>query len=122
MAGEPINLYGDKLLPTTGQHGSNISEQRVDELDQACLDFVKSLQGSVCQAIDIGGGSGAQSKRMAELGASVLLIDLSDQHKAIDTFNEQLSRPCIQFVQRDVREFIEWPVPINCVYSQRMLG
>lgn len=95
MTIQPLNLYGDELIPTTGKHGSNISEQRIDELDQACLDFVKSrcVAKEPCQVIDVGGGSGAQSKRIALLGASVLLVDLTDQEKAMQDFNSGLVRP-----------------------------
>lgn len=123
---EPLNLYGDTFIPTTGQHGGSIAEQRIDELDQACLDFVKSLtsEKKPCQAVDIGGGSGAQSKRMAMLESSVLLIDFTNQVQSIADFNRRLSRPAIRFLQRDVRDINddEWPTPIHCVYSQRMLG
>ncbi|HEV3157103.1 MAG TPA: hypothetical protein VGZ00_07105 [Candidatus Baltobacteraceae bacterium] len=126
MPEEPLNFYGDTFIPTTGQHGGSISEQRIDELDQACLDFVKSLMSEkkLCQAVDIGGGSGAQSKRMAMLEASVLLIDFTNQEQSIAEFNRSLSRPAIRFLQRDVRDINdeEWPTPIHCVYSQRMLG
>ena len=121
-----LNVYGDKLAPTTGKHGSNISEQRLDELDQACLDFVKtrvSETGS-CQAVDIGAGSGPQSKRMAELGASALMIDLTDQYQSVKAFNAGLGHEAIRFFQKDVREMAvaEWPEKIDCVYSQRMLS
>ena len=121
-----LNVYGDNLSPTTGKHGSNISEQRIDELDKACLDFVKTrvAETGSCQAVDIGAGSGAQSKRMAELGAVVLMIDLTDQKQAIAAFNAGLSREAIHFIQSDVRELAsgDWPNKIDCVYSQRMLS
>ena len=61
MNSSPFNCYNDKLIPSTGQHGANISEQRIDELDHACLDFVRARKetGHSLQAIDMGGGSGA---------------------------------------------------------------
>ena len=122
----PINVYGDRLSPTTGKHGSNISAQRLDKLDQACLAFVKerAAQGLPCQAIDIGAGSGDQSQRMAQLGATVFMIDLTDQSEAVAKFNTALGREALRFIQKDVREMTaaEWPEAIDCVYSQRMLG
>ncbi len=123
MSSQPINQYGDTLIPTTGRHGVNISEQRVDELDQGCLDFVRTLAPE-SQVIDIGGGSGAQSKRIAELGASVLMVDLTDQAEAIMKFNNALGRQAIRFMRRDVREIKvdDWPQTVCCVYSQRMLS
>ena len=119
-----FNAYGDKLIPTTGSHGANISLQRVDELDQACLDFItqRMSQYGCCYALDIGGGAGAQAMRMARLGAKVLLIDLSDQSTSIENFNNDLGRNAITFLQQDVRTITSWPDKIDCVYSQRMLG
>ena len=121
-----INQYGDKLAPTTGKHGSNISEQRIDDLDQACLTFVKEriAQGLPCQAVDIGCGSGAQSKRMADLGASVFMADLTDQQQLAAAYNAKAGRVALRFIQRDIREIMPetWPQTLDCVYTQRMLG
>ena len=59
---------------------------------------------------------------MAELGASVFFVDLTDQNDAVNIFNSHLGRQAIKFVRQDVREIQEWPESIDCVYSQRMLG
>jgi hypothetical protein len=124
LNGDAINLYGDRLRPS-GPHGSNISEQRVDELDQACIDYVRLCIEAVgfCRVADIGGGSGAQGKRLATLGAEVLIVDLTDQQENISRFNKTLGRDAIHFVRCDVRKLTpgEWPT-LCCVYSQRMLG
>jgi len=61
MTKNHINLYGDEYIPTTGAHGVNISQQRIDELDQACLDHISKLAiqypNRRIQAMDIGGGA-----------------------------------------------------------------
>ena len=87
---KPFNIYGDCLIPTTGSHGTNISQQRIDELDKSCLSFIKDSlsKGMSLRAIDLGGGIGAHSKRMARLGAQVILIDLSTSN----SFDESLQK------------------------------
>jgi uncharacterized UPF0146 family protein len=124
--GQPLNAYGDRLLPTTGRHGGDISSQRIDELDGACLDFVRELRekGIVPTAIDIGGGNGAQSRRMAELGAAVVLVDLTDQHDNISSFNQSIGHEAIRFYQDDIRtiDIASFSSFFHLIYSQRMMG
>ncbi|MDX2027681.1 MAG: class I SAM-dependent methyltransferase [Alphaproteobacteria bacterium] len=122
---EALNDSGDVLIPTTGIHGASISEQREDALDRACRRYVgllRSRDASVNVA-DLGGGPGAQSKKLAALGANVWLFDLTDQAQRIQDFNEQLGRNAITFVHGDLRGVRNGEVPaqLNCLYSQRML-
>ncbi len=117
-----INDHGDVLIPTTGQHGGDISSQRIDDLDQACLDFLEGV-GTASKAVDIGGGLGGQSKRMAERGADVFMVDLTDQSENIAAFNARLGRIAIRVTQSDARDFdIASLGPLNVIYSQRMLS
>jgi cyclopropane fatty-acyl-phospholipid synthase-like methyltransferase len=122
----PINMYGDAPISTTGVHGHDISSQRVDDLDLGCLAFVEWLTKLKTRvfALDIGGGLGAQSKRMATHGANVVLVDLSDQSKNIARFNETMGREAIRFHHLDVRDFIYLQITtlFDVIYSQRMLG
>src|SRR5437868_7122444 len=123
--GEAINDHGDVLIRTTGLHGGDISSQRVDDLDQACLEFLALPQfaGATPVAIDVGGGLGGQSSRMAQHGAEVWMIDLTDQSENISTFNAVLGRQGIRFFQSDARTCdISEAGPIDVVYSQRMLS
>ncbi len=128
MTKTPFNIYGDANIPTTGAHGANITEQRVDRLDAECLDFVSSLTEQHAarniQAVDLGGGSGRQSMRMAALGADVLLIDLSDQEPSAQQFNQEDARGKVRFLRKDMREIAdaEWPASIDCIYSQRAMN
>lgn len=123
---DSMNLYGDRLVPTTGFHGSNVSSQRIDELDTACLDFIRQRmeERGRLAAIDIGGGNGAQARRMAELGATVTFVDLTDQRQAIDAFNHALGRRAIDFHQVDIRslDLAALAPPFDVIYSQRMMG
>jgi SAM-dependent methyltransferase len=119
-----INEYGDILLPTTGAHGGDVSSQRMDDLDLACLDFARqgaSRDAERPLALDIGGGYGAQSKRMAQLGAEVTLVDLTDQAANVAGFNRDLAREAIRFFQADIRT-LRWCRHFDIVYSQRMIS
>ncbi|MFZ2003658.1 MAG: class I SAM-dependent methyltransferase, partial [Stellaceae bacterium] len=123
---EAMNLYGDRLVPTTGLHGSNVSSQRIDELDTACLEFIERrvAEGQTSNVLDIGGGNGAQARRMAQFGANVTFVDLTDQNDAIDGFNAALGRTAIHFHQIDVRRVRLSTIspPLDVIYSQRMMG
>jgi uncharacterized UPF0146 family protein len=129
QAGVPpsaINLYGDVLIPTTGVHGGDVSSQRVDELDTACLDYLKTRAGSERRprAIDIGGGHGAQSKRMAASGADVVLVDLTDRFEDMRAYNSQAGREAITFHRADIRDadVAQIAKGVDAIYSQRMLS
>ena len=121
-----LNDYGDFLIPTTGVHGGDISSQRTDDLDRACLDFLQLRRSASAKppvALDLGGGLGSQSKRMAQAGADVYMIDLSDQSANIADFNSSIGRMGIRFFQADVRTVDPSMLPrLDIVYSQRMLS
>jgi cyclopropane fatty-acyl-phospholipid synthase-like methyltransferase len=121
-----MNLYGDTLIPTTGIHGGDISSQRSDELDLDCLRLVekRARVELSTNALDLGGGLGAHSKRMARLGANVVLIDLTDQSDNIKQFNAEKGHDAIHFYQWDVRDFkfSNEVANFDLVYSQRMLS
>lgn len=123
---KPFNIYGDRFIQTTGFHGTNISQQRLDKLDTSCLSFIENrLSSSISlQAIDLGGGTGAQSKRMARLGAQVVLIDLSTIRTEIEAFNLAEKTGKITLLNKDARHIPEEEIPskIECFYSQRMIN
>jgi uncharacterized UPF0146 family protein len=128
MSDQKFNIYGDVYIPTTGAHGANISQQRMDALDIECLKYIDDLNrlypDDPVRVVDLGGGSGQQSRRMADHGAEVLLIDLTDQKRFIETIKPLHAKGKIGFVQSDVRSIPEsqWPNPIDCIYSQRALN
>jgi 2-polyprenyl-3-methyl-5-hydroxy-6-metoxy-1,4-benzoquinol methylase len=61
---------------------------------------------------------------MAKLGASVYMVDLTDQLANIENFNTQIGRKAITFRQLDVRElkFANVEQRFDVIYSQRMLS
>lgn len=127
MSDQKLNLYDDVYIPTTGAHGGNIAQQRMDALDTECVKFIddllKTYPDDPVLGVDLGGGVGAQCKRMADHGADVLLIDLTDQSSITKQTTPRHEQGKIRFLQSDVRHVPEsaWPKPIDCIYSQRAL-
>ncbi len=118
------NLYGDLLLPIGKGFGADIASQHEDELDQACLAYAQELKekGSPFSALDIGGASGTQAKRLAACGARVWLIDLVDRLSEVE--KKALGSSAITFIPADVRDVFAKPwegPPFSIVYAQRML-
>lgn len=121
-----INLYGDKRNATASGHGVDIASQRMDDLDQASLEGIKTLVETFRQCplvFDLGCGIGAHSVRMAEVGATVMAFDINDNEEAISKLaaeNGVLSR--VTFARLDIRKGL---APIqkkpSVVYSQRTL-
>lgn len=118
----PLNLYGDKLVRTSGRHGGDIASQRIDALDTAVLAYCLSL-GPGVGAVDIGCGLGAQGFRLAALGASVTLCDPIDISARVAQFNALFPASPVRFLQRDARELTagDFEHPLAIVYTQRCL-
>ena len=117
-----LNLYGDRLVPTSGRHGGDIASQRIDDLDRACLEFCLSL-GPGAAAVDIGCGLGAQGFRLAALGTAVTLCDPVDISDRVTQFNALFPAIPVRFLQRDARELSagDFGRPLDIVYSQRAI-
>jgi SAM-dependent methyltransferase len=118
----PLNLYGDRLVPTSGRHGGDIASQRIDALDSACLEYCVALGAGVA-AVDIGCGLGAQGFRLAALGAAVTLCDPVDISARVAQFNALISASPVRFLQCDARQLTaaDFGQPLGIVYSQRSL-
>lgn len=119
MAG-PLNEYGDAFNPTEGGYGVDISSQRQDELDLASLEFISSAEGPVA-AVELGGGFGAHSIRMAEAGANVVMIDIADM--TTEKFKKTAVSGKLKFLCRDFSSLqpMELPDHIDLLYSQRAI-
>lgn len=70
-----LNLYGDISSPTSGNHGPNISLQRIDDLDSASFSYALNRSSEEVSAVDLGCGAGVQGLRFASLGVTTLLVD-----------------------------------------------
>lgn len=120
---ESLNLYGDKLIATTGRHGSDIASQRMDALDRKCIEFALQLSGNDNYALDVGCGLGIQGVRLAVLGIETLLIDRLDINKTLDLLSCSLGISNIQLLLEDVRKLTANDIPKrpNIVLSQRFI-
>ena len=120
-----LNAYGDTLMPSGGNgHGSNISNQRRDDLDDMAL---RSARNSVVHlsdttVYDIGCGQGAMTMEFARLGCTVVACDLEPM-PALAKFSQQSAEASpLHIVQKDARH-VDWtgyPKP-NILYSQRFI-
>ena len=125
---EPLNQYGDQFKPTDDGRGVDIASQRQDELDILSLAYVreqKSTSQTIC-AVDLGGGFGAHSIHLAEAGAQVTMIDLTDMasenfRKAIE--EKRVAPENLHFIQKDFSTLSQADIPqeIDLLYSQRAI-
>jgi cyclopropane fatty-acyl-phospholipid synthase-like methyltransferase len=125
-----INSEGDRFLVTQQGRGVDISSQRMDELDQASITHIQHLNhegNSPVQVIDLGGGFGVHSIRMAQAGAQVTFIDV-DCNTARAKFEAAATEGLIpsdsitlhEIDFKDIRKNI-LPPACSILYSQRAL-
>ena len=115
-----LNIYGDELVGIN-EYGVDISSQRIDDLDQLCLEYV--LKNQNVTSIDVGCGMGFHGIRMALLNSKTYLVDILDIKDYIDKINRlvRLSIP-ISYIKSDVRKLNMNLLPaIDVLYSQRFI-
>lgn len=118
-----LNIYGDRMIDTSGSHGSDISSQRIDDLDRAAIEFVLNGlpgDGAIC---DIGCGAGVQGMRFAMLGAQVEFYDLVDISARIEAFGALFPTCRARFFAGDIRQTFRraGAEPLGAAYSQRTI-
>jgi hypothetical protein len=124
-----LNANGDKFVLTHSRRGVDISSQRQDDLDTASLAYIDKYrqQGKEVNALDLGGGFGAHSIRMAAAGALVLLVDIATSmaeqniltaEKEGKIQSGQVRMLKSDFMQLDNQHIVE---KISLFYSQRAL-
>jgi trans-aconitate methyltransferase len=120
---EPINLYGDKLVPTSGHHGADIALQRVDDLDRECLIFAAQNACQSGKAVDIGCGSGSFGIRLAALGHKVCLYDVLEKSSLLERASTLFPFIQIKYYQCDVRKLTADSIDVDTdiFYSQRTI-
>ena len=128
MTSELFNQYGDRFKPTDDGHGVDIASQRQDELDEASLDYIRRTTeaGRRVTALDLGGGYGTHSVRMAEAGAVVTMVDVEDLASgafASAIVEKSVPSDALRFLQRDFCCLAdhEMPQDIDVLYSQRAI-
>jgi hypothetical protein len=117
-----LNLYGDVLISTSGGHGSDISSQRLDDLDIQSLRYLLDcLPSGHFTCYDIGCGLGFHGFRFSVLGATSILVDTLDLPNRIYHISRALALP-LSFHHMDLR-LLSFPSSTSDIilYSQRTL-
>jgi hypothetical protein len=117
-----LNTYGDKLAPTTGQHGADIASQRIDDLDKKALTHLLSLSATHPVCVDLGCGLGWQGARFAMLGATTHLYDLLPEGDFIRSLKEHAS-VSLTYTSGDLKILRpeNLPADISIAFSQRFV-
>ena len=120
---QPLNLYGDRVVRTTGKHGVDIASQRMDDLDIAALQYALQKTEKRGVAIDLGCGSGMQGLRFAALGFKTMLIDWLPIEMTVLRIAEIDQMLPLSYVMKDVRTLTasELPDEVAFCYSQRFI-
>lgn len=128
MTPKLFNQYGDRFKPTDHGHGVDIASQRQDELDAASLDYIRAAvaAGRRVTALDLGGGYGAHSIRMAEAGALVTMVDVEDMACSVFAsaiLEKSVAWGALRFIQRDFNCLTDHEIPndVDVLYSQRAI-
>jgi hypothetical protein len=120
-----LNIYGDRLRPTSGAHGGDITSQRLDELDRLCLAAAIRLGPTEAWSMDLGCGFGAQGMRFALLGLNALLVDQIAPSGLVRSFAEPHEfRIRLTYIQTKAQVLVNWRAhftPLNLIYSQRFI-
>jgi cyclopropane fatty-acyl-phospholipid synthase-like methyltransferase len=118
-----LNDQGDIFISTAEGFGGDISSQRIDELDKACLQEVLNRAGQEVVVVDLGAGRGSQSMRLAALGAKVTAIDIYDIGEYAQQVSSLLPQGEFHFIHKDINEVSDEDIPskISIIYSQRTL-
>lgn len=129
--GDELNEGGDRVITTTGNHGIDISSQRMDQLDRRALQYALSLyeespttlHETPPTAVDLGCGLGIQGVRFALLGMETTLIDIHDISHRIEILSDLFSIGSLRFLQKDVRNLQPENLPeeIALLHSQRFV-
>lgn len=120
---EPLNVYGDSLITTTGTHGADISSQRMDDLDVAAMLYALGLPNRTGAALDLGCGIGIQGLRFASLGFRTVLIDRMPADRTVLRASGLAALLPISYLMKDAKdlEAAELPADIAICYSQRFI-
>lgn len=129
--GEELIEGGDRVITTTGEHGIDISSQRMDRLDREALQYAltlyeespTALHEEPPSAIDLGCGLGVQGLRFSLLGMETTLIDIHDISDRIELLSNLYDLGSLRFLQKDVRNLQpeELPEDITLLHSQRFI-
>ncbi len=113
--------------PTKDGFGIDISHQKIGGIGRQSLSYIfKQALTRKIEAVELGGGYGGHSIRMAESGANVLMVDLNDM--ASDKFaNAMVMNPNLigrlKFSKGDFSKITDEDIPdqIDLLFSERAI-
>lgn len=114
-----LNLYGDSANSVAHGRGHDIASQRADALDEQGLALIRAKAATEkVVAWDLGCGLGGHALRMAQAGAAVVALDITDFSAAIaNAARDAQLGDRVQFQQRSLLEGVaDLPAPrlISC--------
>jgi hypothetical protein len=118
------NCYGDCLEVTGPGFGQEISAQRLDYLDIACIEFaIKCIQNAQTplKTVELGCGKGIQSLRLALLGFEAHSYDIQSADNVFTSANQAYPLCRIRHHQIDLLSSFNVPDEICLCFSQRFL-
>jgi len=120
---QPLNIYGDDLINTSGRHGADISSQRIDELDVAALLYAIRERHRPGVAIDLGCGIGIPGLRFAVLGFTTILLDRIPIEQTVLRVSGLDQLLPLSYLMKDAITLDEADLPNELVlcYSQRFI-
>jgi len=125
MRGRPValNAYGDVAGSATDGYGHDISSQRLDELDFACLQFALKKHATGSIGIDLGCGLGTPSIAFALAGARMTLVDRAPLDGRFEELGRLIPTENLRFVRSDLTRLTDTALPaeLDFAYSQRTL-
>jgi hypothetical protein len=124
MQAEKMITDDIEISPAVNWRGVDVSTGRIGQLDQLGLRYIKrhAGKGERVKVVDLGGGSGGHSLRMARAGAAVWMVDLADTARA--AFDAAEGEELVAyFIHKDFANLKAADVPegVNMLYSQRAL-
>ena len=120
---QPLNIYGDDLIHTSGRHGADISSQRIDDLDVAALLYAIRERHRPGVAIDLGCGIGIPGLRFAVLGFTTILLDRIPIEQTVLRVSGLDQLLPLSYLMKDAITLDEADLPNELVlcYSQRFI-
>jgi len=121
--GGTLNLYRDRVQENLDPYGCDISSQRLDELDWACIDYARTLSRYPAFGLDLGSGLGRLCTELAEDRISMTIVDLLDLSDCIRQRLSNTSWKYLRFVHKDARQLQRQDLPnrLDFIYSQRFI-
>jgi hypothetical protein len=125
MQGDKLVIDDIEIPLTVNGRGVDVSTGLVGHLDQLGLRYIKrhAAKGGRVKVVDLGGGSGGHSLRMARAGAAVWMVDIEDTARAAFSAAGRDEGLAVHFIHKDFIEVEATDVPegIDMLYSQRAL-